>query len=137
PNVKTQLSANPGTLGRAIPLCTALSLLLTAACPQQAAADEPKVDYAPLSIGASYEIGVLQGGRFSTQTEAFKSEWVDNLGVYFLQRATVDDRWFLNVGLGGIFQYQKPEEITSGWGGTQNRNFFIGPAIADLEYAAV
>src|SRR5690606_16545928 len=53
------------------------------------------------------------------------------------QRATVDGRWFLSVGLGGTFQYQNPEELTSGRGGTQNRNFFIGPAIADLEYAAV
>lgn len=135
--MKTPYPAKTGTLGGGRNKRAVLILLLSAAWLKPAAADEPKVELPPLSIGASYEIGTLQGGRFSTQTEAFKAEWVDNFGVFFGQSATLDERWFINVGLEGIFQFQKPEEITSGWGGTQNRNFFIGPATADLEYEAM
>src|SRR5690606_26483278 len=57
-----------------------------------------------------------------------------NFGAYMMQQGSVDDRWFFRVGMGGIFQFQKPEEINAEWGGTQTRNFFAGPTVADIEY---
>jgi hypothetical protein len=113
-------------------LGTALSFPATGA---MAATVEPPVAirYAPLSIGAFSEFGMLQGGRFGAGG-AFRDEWVDNFGAFMTQSASVDDRWFFNVGIGGIFQFQKPEEINAEWGGTQTRNFFAGPTVADVEY---
>lgn len=87
----------------------------------------------PLSVGAFSEIGMLQGGRFGPSV-TFSDEWVDNFGAYMMQQGSVDDRWFFRVGMGGIFQFQKPEEINAEWGGTQTRNFFAGPTVADIEY---
>lgn len=104
------------------------------ASPSQAAPSSPSgVKYAPLSIGAFSEFGMLQGGRFGSGP-AFRDEWVDNFGAFITQRVTVGGRWFINVGLGGIFQFQKPEEVNAEWGGTQTRNFFSGPTVADVEY---
>ncbi len=94
------------------------------------------VQYKPLSIGALYEFGMLQGGRFSTQPTAFRDEWLDHFAAYLIQSAS-SGRWSVNVGVGGIFEFQKPEEINPVWGGTQNRMFFVGPAVADLEYRAL
>ncbi len=95
--------------------------------------EPPAVRFEPLSLGAFSEIGMLQGGRFGPSV-TFRDEWVDNFGAYLMQEASVDDRWFFRVGLGGIFQFQKPEEINAEWGGTQTRNFFAGPTVADIEY---
>lgn len=106
---------------------------LTTAAPVAAQQQEPTVVYAPLKLGAFSEFGMLQGGRFGA-SGAFRDEWVDNFGAYMAQSVTVGDRWFFNVGLGGIFQFQKPEEVNSEWGGTQSRNFFAGPTVADVEY---
>lgn len=109
-------------------------VLAAAALPwAQETGDASAVRYAPLSIGAFSEFGMLQGGRFGA-TAPFRDEWVDNFGAYVSQSVSVGDRWFVNVGLGGIFQFQKPEEINAEWGGTQSRNFFAGPTVADVEY---
>ena len=127
-----------GTPPRAARLLSALSLILpVAAAPalsQAAPEDEAAVvTYRPLSLGAFSEFGMLQGGRFGTG-DAFNDEWVDNFGASVTQSVSVGDRWFFNIGLGGIFQFQKPEEINAEWGGTQTRNFFAGPTVADAEY---
>jgi hypothetical protein len=96
--------------------------------------DGPVIRYEPLSIGAFSEFGVIQGGRFGSKPSAFRDEWVDHFGAYLAQRASIDDRWFVHVGIGGVFQYQKPEVVNAEWGGTQYRSFFIGPSIAEVEY---
>ncbi len=109
-------------------------LLLSAALFCVVRADEGVVKYQPLSIGALSEVGMLQGGRFSSQTKPFRDEWVDHFAAYLTQSASVDEKWFLNVGIGGVFEFQKPEDINAQWGGTQYRNFFVGPTTADVEY---
>ena len=115
-------------------LRTARLALALAAAPL-ASAEEPStaVRHEPLSIGAFSEFGMLQGGRFGSR-DAFRDEWVDNFGASLTQSGSVGDRWFYNLGIGGIFQFQKPEEINAEWGGTQTRNFFAGPTVADVEY---
>ena len=123
--------AAAGTRKRVVPLLTLLLALLLAL---PAFADKPSdVRLEPLSVGAFSEFGMLQGGRFGS-VGVFRDEWVDNFGAFLTQRGSVDDRWFFSVGLGGIFQFQKPEEINAEWGGTQTRNFFAGPTVADVEY---
>lgn len=97
------------------------------------AAESSSVTYKPLSLGALSEFGMLQSGRFS-QNPAFQDEWVDHFGAYFVQSAVIDERWFVNIGLGGIFEFQKPEVENPEWGGTQYKSFFVGPSVADLEY---
>jgi len=123
----------PGRPARFAPALTAFTLTLLALAPSARAEEAASVVYEPLSLGAFSEFGMLQGGRFGAGG-AFRDEWVDNFGAHLTQRARVGDRWFMRVGIGGIFQFQKPEEINAEWGGTQSRNFFAGPTVADIEY---
>jgi hypothetical protein len=95
-----------------------------------------EVQYKPLSLGASSEFGMLQSGRFGSNNKTFTDEWVDNFSAYMIQSAE-SERWTVNVGIGGVFQYQKPEVVNAVWGGTQYRSYFIGPAVADFEYLAL
>jgi hypothetical protein len=118
---------------RAFPAVLPLLLALWVPFPSTAEGGVSSIEYAPLSVGAFSEFGMLQGGRFGTAAP-FRDEWVDNFGAYMSQSVSVDDRWFLRVGVGGIFQFQKPEVINAEWGGTQYRNFFAGPTVADIEY---
>jgi hypothetical protein len=98
-------------------------------------ADEgAKIDYKPLSIGALQEFGVLKSGRFGAKP-SFTDEWTDHMGAFLTQEVAAGDRLTIRVGLGGIFEFQKPEKINPNWGGTQYRNFFVGPTTADLDYA--
>ncbi len=97
---------------------------------------EDAVEYKPLSIGAMSEFGVIQGGRFGENSKPFYDEWVDHFGASLTQSVSVNGKWFLNVGIGGIFEFQKQEKIGALWGGTQYRSFFIGPTTADVEYEA-
>ena len=96
-------------------------------------ADEAaKIDYKPLSIGALQEFGVLKSGRFGAKP-SFKDEWTDHMGAFLTQEVAAGDRLTIRVGLGGIFEFQKPETLNPNWGGTQYRNFFFGPTTADLQ----
>jgi len=97
----------------------------------------PKIEYKPLSIGAMEEFGMLQSGRFGASSNSFRDEWLDHFATSLTQSVVIDDKWFVNVGLGGIFQFQKQEVISPLWGGTQYRMFFIGPTVANLEYEAL
>lgn len=128
---RTRLSTRPGLPAGRLFLTMTLGALSSAAAVR--AQDASPIVYEPLSIGAFSEFGMLQGGRFGA-TGAFHDAWVDNFGVAMTQNVTVNDQWFLRVGLGGIFQFQKPEVINAEWGGTQSRNFFAGPTVADIEY---
>ena len=98
------------------------------------AEDEPKVEYKPLSIAALQEFGQLRSGQYGQYPNDFENEWVDHFGAFFLERASVGERLEMEVGLGGVFQYQKPEVISAGWGGSQYRNFFVGPSRATLTW---
>lgn len=96
--------------------------------------DGPKPTFKPLSIAAFDEFGVLQGGRFGSSTTLFRDEWVDHFGTFLTQQVKLSETLTFNVGLGGIFEFQKPEKISPTWGGTQYKNFFVGPTVAELTF---
>jgi len=78
---------------------------------------------------------MLQSGRFSA-AGPFQHEWVDHFGAFFTEEAAIGDHLDIAVGLGGVFQFQKPEVTSAGWGGSQYKNFFVGPSRATLTYTA-
>lgn len=101
-------------------------------------AEEPKVERKPFHIGALHEFGQLGKGIFKTGTqqnaEELSSEWIDHFGAFMTQEAVVNDRLYLSAGLGGVFQYRKPERVQPDFYGTQRGDFYIGPTKADAEY---
>jgi hypothetical protein len=98
------------------------------------AEEAPKIEYKPLSIAALEEFGVLQSGRFGGKTETFTDEWVDHFGAFITQQVVIGENLTFNIGLGGLFQFQKPEVVNAAWGGTQYKNFFVGPTVAEAVY---
>lgn len=113
----------------------ALSVLLLAAA---ARADEPKIERKPLHVAALNEFGQLGKGIFKVGTqgnaETLQMEWIDHFGAFINQEAVVNDRLFVCAGLGGVFQYRKPERIQADFYGTQRGEFYIGPTKAFAEY---
>jgi hypothetical protein len=105
-------------------------MLMNAFCEENAG-----VVYKPLSFGGFSEFGMLQSGQYGNNKK-FNDEWVDHFGAYIAQTVTAGDELAFDVGLGGVFEYQKREVISSQWGGTQYKSFFIGPSVADIRWKA-
>jgi hypothetical protein len=103
---------------------------LLAAASWVCAEDAPKVEYKPLRISAVHEFGQIQSGRLVSKPILVKDEWMDHFGSFLTQEALVEGRLKLEVGLGGIFQFGKPERINEVFGGSQYKMFFIGPTVA-------
>jgi hypothetical protein len=97
--------------------------------------ENPAVVYKPLAFGGFSEFGMLQSGQYGNNKK-FNDEWVDHFGAYIAQTVTAGDELAFDVGLGGVFEYQKREVVSSQWGGTQYKNFFIGPSVADIRWKA-
>lgn len=90
----------------------------------------------PLSIGAVQEIGMIPRGVIGGSVlEEIRAEWIDHFGASLTQRITLDDRFQVTGGLGGIFQFRKPEVVNGGFPGSQRRAFFIGPSVAEAAYS--
>lgn len=113
---------------------TSHALILGLALQGAAWAEDGKPEYLPLAFGGFSEFGLLRSGQYDT--DPFKDEWVDHFGSYVAQTVKVREDLAFDVGLGGVFEYQKREIVQSQWGGTQYKNFFVGPSVADLRYAA-
>lgn len=96
--------------------------------------EDVNVEHKPLAFGGFSEFGLLRSGQYG-ETD-FKNEWVDHFGAYVAQTALIGDNLAFDVGIGGVFEYQKREVISAQWGGTQYKNFFVGPAVADIRYGA-
>jgi hypothetical protein len=97
------------------------------------AQDNSSVVYKPLAFGGFSEFGMLQSGQYGNN-KAFHDEWVDHFGAYIAQTVNTADDLAFDIGLGGVFEYQKREVISSTWGGTQYKNFFVGPSVADIRW---
>jgi hypothetical protein len=93
------------------------------------------VRWLPAVVGGMQELGRLNGGRWKDVNEPFHDEWVDHLGAYYIREAVVDDRLRLAVGLGGVFEFPKPEVAQAEFGGSQAKAFFLGPSVAKGTYA--
>lgn len=109
-------------------------LVLVLPCLGPVHAASPRVEWKPMSVGGMQEIGQLQKGIWKDINEPFKDEWVDHLGVFFTREAIVEERLRITVGLGGIFQFPKPEVAQAEFGGSQYKAFFLGPTVAEGEY---
>lgn len=114
------------------------ALLLFASAASAHAEEEHKIEYHPLSIGALEEFGQLGRGVYlmgpSQKGEIWTHDWIDHFGAFLTKEAVVDDHLFLSGGLGGIFQFRKPELVDPGFPGSQRKGFFIGPTVATAEY---
>jgi hypothetical protein len=96
---------------------------------------KPKVEWKPLAIGGMQEMGMLQSGIWKDINEPFRDEWVDHFGAYLTREAIVEERLRITVGLGGIFEFPKPEVAQAEFGGSQAKGFFLGPSIAEGVYS--
>jgi hypothetical protein len=118
-------------------MTNAFALLLLLASSGSSAEEEPKIDRKPLNIAAMHEFGQLGKGIFKVgkqSSETLENEWIDHFGAFVTQEATVNDRLHISAGLGGVFQYRKPERVEGGFFGTQKGDFYIGPTKADAVY---
>lgn len=94
-----------------------------------------KIEYKPLQFGGSEEFGSASKLLVNPgQTFFSKNEWLDHLGAYVIQSVTVDDKIDVNIGLRGVFQFPKQELAQEQFGGSQYKLFFVGPAIARVDY---
>lgn len=89
----------------------------------------------PLHFGALQEFGMVNNGLLgSTPIQEMDGEWIDHFGTFLVQEALINDRLQLLGGLGGIFQFPKPEKPQEEFGGSQYKLFYIGPSIAKAMY---
>jgi hypothetical protein len=113
----------------------ALLLWAAAAGALANAEDKPAAKLSPLQFGALQELGMVRKGLLgSTPIQEMDNEWIDRFGSYFVQEAVVGDRLVLQGGLGGIFEFPKPEKSGEEFGGSQYKLFYIGPSIAKAMY---
>jgi len=95
------------------------------------AADGLSVVYKPLRVGGVQEFGRIEKGQLiSTPVVPLRKEWIDHFGTFLTAEAIVEERLRLEIGLGGIFQFGKPERVDEIFGGSQYKMFFIGPSVA-------
>lgn len=95
-----------------------------------AAPGEMEVQYKPMKVAGLQEFGMIRSGLLISDFKELKDEWVDHFGTFITQEALINDRVRLEVGLGGIFQFGKPEKSGEVFGGSQYKMFFVGPSIA-------
>jgi hypothetical protein len=123
-------------------LCRSRIALIVAACtlfmasPSALHADEGVV-YRPLQFGGVHEFGAIYDGLYAPKTgpEVSPMEWTDHFGVYLRQDVVVDRHLELQLGLGGVFQFAKPEYVYPKFFSSMYKMFFFGPAIAKATYS--
>lgn len=97
--------------------------------------EESYIQYKPLQFGGSEEFGSASKLLVNPgQTFFSKNEWLDHLGAYISQSATIDRNVDVKVGIGGVFQFPKQELAQEQFGGSQYKLFFVGPATARVDY---
>ena len=109
-------------------------MMLSAGLFAAAQGEDATVEYKPLAFGGFSEFGLMRSGQYGET--GFKNEWMDHFGAYVVQTAQVEENLAFDVGIGGVFEYQKREIIRAQWGGTQYKSFFVGPSVADIRYGA-
>lgn len=93
------------------------------------------VKYSPLHFGGLQELGMIHEGLLgSTPIQLMKDEWIDRFGTFIVQEAVINDRLELKGGIGGIFEWPKPEKTNEEFGGSQYKMFYVGPSVAKAMY---
>jgi hypothetical protein len=101
----------------------------------RARAEDGDVQMKPLHFGGVQEFGMIRKGLLvSDPVTEFTDEWVDHFGTFFTQEAMIKERLELKLGLGGIFEWPKPEKASEEFGGSQYKLFYVGPSIAEATY---
>jgi hypothetical protein len=108
-------------------------LLALSVAPASVTADE--VTHHPLRFGGVHEFGAVYDGLYSPKTgpEVSPMEWVDHFGVFLRQDVTID-RLELQLGLGGVFHFPKPEHVFPKFFSSMYKLFFFGPTVAKADY---
>lgn len=104
---------------------------------QSVLAEELKVESKPLQIGALSEFGYINKGFYrigTSEAMAANQDWVDHFGAFLTKEVTVEERLHLSAGIGGVFQFRKPEEPGTGFNKHQRKGFFSGPTKTDVVY---
>jgi hypothetical protein len=98
------------------------------------------VVYKPLKFGGVQEFGTVfqgvpaYGAKLASRNPKLDNEWVDHFGTYLQQDVSVDGNLELQLGLGGVFQYPKPEYVFPKFKSSMYKLFFVGPSIAKATY---
>jgi len=130
-SLPSRLSLTPVRALGALSL-TAMALL----APVAAFAQNEGVEYKRLKFGGVHEFGGIYDGLYSPKTgpEISSLEWIDHFGVFLRQDVVVDRKLELQVGLGGVFQFAKPENVYPKFFSSMYKMFFFGPSIAKATY---
>jgi hypothetical protein len=89
------------------------------------------VKFKPLSIGGLQEFGMINKGIVGGgEIIPLHNEWIDHFGAFMYQEAAIKERFLLQAGLGGIFQFPKQEKPERGIFGSQAKMFYLGPSTA-------
>lgn len=100
-----------------------------------AASETPDVKILPITVGAAHEFGSINHGLVvSNPITEFDQSWVDHFGTFFTGEVIVDGHLDLKAGIGGVFEFPKPEAAQEQYGGSQAKLFFVGPSIAEGRY---
>ncbi len=100
-------------------------------------AEDTKVTEKPLNVGAFQEFGAVYDGLYSAGDVPgviIGTEWVDHFGAFISKEAVINDRLHLSGGIGGVFQFRKPETVGAGFDFHQRKAFFIGPTRTEAVY---
>lgn len=80
---------------------------LAAASALPAFAEDPKVEYKPMSAVLSHEFGSIVSGI--AEAETLSGAWIQRTGAWLNFEATMDERLTVRASLGGMFWYSLPE----------------------------
>ncbi|MDQ3001552.1 MAG: hypothetical protein M3Y08_09845 [Fibrobacterota bacterium] len=86
------------------------------------AVETVKIDRKPLAMTGSWEIGQLMKLNWEGQEDSL--QMVQRVSVWALQRATINERLLISLGLGGLFFNPYPTII--GQWGSQRKYFATG-----------
>ncbi len=123
-----------GPMSPVLVLACALAASVPPAHSDPAGAERPIHD--TLALSAFQEAGMIRSGVVGGGVlEPLRPEWIDHFGASVTRTLTWDSRFRVTGGLGGIFQFRKPEVVNGGFSGSQRKAFFVGPSISEAAYA--
>ena len=88
------------------------------------------VQILPMQFSGAQELGYVMKGLYAAgNANAYPEtrDWLDHFSASITAKAIVADRFNLSAGLGGVFQFRKPEIVNGGFSGSQRKSFFVGP----------
>ncbi len=94
-----------------------------------AAQAEVKVDRAPLQIATNIELGQIENGYNGLKAYTYHGQVIQRFGVSLNQVATINDRFTVKVGVGGMFFYVSPEEKSL----SSSRTTQFGPGVGQAQ----